>query len=90
MSNLAKHRLDFREAEAVFRGPTFTIEDHRFDYEERRFITMGMLRTVLVVLAHTEYDELIRVVSMRRATRKEQALYVRGLAGQLRRNQGDE
>ena len=74
-SNLVRHGMDFEDASAVFGGMTFTFEDDRFDYGEQRFITLGMLRGVIIVIAHTERDEDIRVISMRKATRYEQKLY---------------
>ena len=74
-SNLSKHGFDFVDAETVFSGATFTFEDDRFAYDEQRFITLGMLRGVVVVIAHTERDESIRVISMRKATKHEQRTY---------------
>ena len=79
-ANLAKHGLDFAESESVFRGATFTFEDDRFDYGEHRFITIGMFSRTVVVIAHTEEDDVVRVISMRRATRNERRLYYRGFA----------
>lgn len=74
-SNLVKHRLDFADAPAVFAGITITFEDDRFDYGEERFITLGMLKGVVVVIAHTERNEAVRIISMRKATKHEQQLY---------------
>jgi uncharacterized DUF497 family protein len=74
-SNLIKHRLDFADASTVFDGITFTFEDNRFDYGEQRFTTLGLLRSTVVVIAHTERDDDIRVISMRKATKYEQKLY---------------
>jgi uncharacterized DUF497 family protein len=78
--NLAKHGLDFAEADSVSRGVTFTVEDDRFEYGEERFITIGLLGETVVVMAHTEQDDVIRVISMRRATGNEQHLYYRAFA----------
>lgn len=80
LANLAKHGLDFAEAETVFRDVTFTFEDVRFEYGEHRFITIGMLGSTVVVMAHTEQGDVIRVISMRRATRNEQRLYYRAFS----------
>jgi uncharacterized DUF497 family protein len=55
--NIRKHGLNFADALAVFAGATFTFEDDRFDYEEQRFIMLGMLAGKVVVVAHTERDE---------------------------------
>ena len=74
-SNLRKHGLDFADASDVFATITLTFEDDRFDYGEQRFITVGMLRSIVVVIAHTERDETIRVISMRKATKNEQRRY---------------
>jgi uncharacterized DUF497 family protein len=77
-ANVAKHGLDFAESESVFRGAIFTFEDDRFDYGEHRFITIGMFSSTVVVIAHTEQDDVVRVISMRRATKNERRLYYRG------------
>ena len=58
----------------MFEGATFTFEDDRFAYGEQRFITLGLLRGFVVVVVHTEIDETIRVISMRKATKYEQKL----------------
>jgi len=79
-SNLRKHRLDFADAETVFAGATFTFEDDRFEYGEDRYITLGLLRGIVVVIAHTEREEVIRVISMRKATKNEQRVYFEGFA----------
>ena len=53
LSNLAKHGLNFADAYKVFAGPTFTFEDNRFNYDEQRFVTIGLFDDV-VVIVHTE------------------------------------
>jgi len=85
-SNLAKHGLDFLDAEAVFDGPTFTFEDDRFDYEQERFITLGILRGVVVAIAHTEQNDIVRVISMRKARKYEQKIYFERFANRLGTN----
>ncbi|MGG6269915.1 BrnT family toxin [Leptolyngbya sp. AN03gr2] len=74
-SNLAKHGFDFLDAAQVFEGATFTFEDDRYTYGEQRFITMGMLQGRVVVIAHTEVGDEIRVISMREGTKREQAIF---------------
>jgi len=78
-TNLRKHCFDFADAEEVFAGMTCTIEDGRFDYGEQRFVTLGMLRDTVVVMAHTETPREIRIISMRKATRNEQILYFQNI-----------
>ncbi len=85
-NNLNKHGLDFVDATLVFSEATFTFTDDRFDYEEDRFITFGILRGEVVVIAHTEREEAVRVISMRKATKNEQKLYYRELTNRLGTN----
>jgi hypothetical protein len=61
--------------EKAFAGTTLTILDGRFDYGESRFITLGLLRGRVVVIAHTETREVIRIISVRKATKDEEATY---------------
>ncbi len=78
-SNLRKHGFDFEEAAEVFSSFTYTIEDDRFPYDERRFITVGLLKNTVVAIVHTETDEEIRIISMRKATRYEEAVWFRSV-----------
>lgn len=76
VANLKKHGYDFKDAPQVIESTaTVTFEDRRFDYDEQRFITLGMLRTEVVVIATAETDEEIRVISMRKAERHEEKIY---------------
>jgi len=78
-ANLVQHGFDFVDAPTVFEGPTFTFEDDRFAYGEQRFITLGLLRGRVVVIAHTERDDEVRVISMREGTRREQNIFFQHL-----------
>lgn len=79
-SNLLKHGIDFVDVEKVFVGETVTILDDRFDYGEERFITLGLLDERLVVIIHTETNDLIRLISARKATRNEEINYFQEIA----------
>ncbi len=76
-ANRKKHGMDFHEAATVFADPlSFTFEDSMHSRTETRFITIGMTRTrQLVVVAHTDRNDSIRVISARKATRKERRFY---------------
>ncbi|MBS0580380.1 MAG: BrnT family toxin [Proteobacteria bacterium] len=78
-SNLRDHGFDFRDAPGVFEGPTFTFEDDRISYDEQRFVTLGFVGGVTVSIVHTETSEVIRVISFRRATRREEAILFQSL-----------
>jgi uncharacterized protein len=74
-TTLKKRGLDFAQAEQVFIGPTFTFEDDREDYDEQRWVTLGLLYAKVVVIVHTESEDEIRIISMREATKHEQILF---------------
>lgn len=73
--NLKEHGLDFVDARSVFDGLTFTFEDDRFSYGERRLITLGLLSGIPVSIAHTENEHEIRIISFRKASRREARIY---------------
>jgi len=76
-SNFAKHGLDFSDAEQVLTGPSVTFVD---DYGEVRLITLGLLANRLVIIAHAPRgDESTRIISMRKANRREQKIYQKRL-----------
>jgi uncharacterized DUF497 family protein len=79
-ANIKKHGYDFKDAPQVIESvATVTFEDRRFDYGEQRFITLGVLRGSVVVIATAEANEEIRVISMRKAERNEEEIYYANL-----------
>ena len=72
---LRERGLDFEDAVHVFAGTTFTIEDDRQDYGERRFQTMGMLSGRLVMLVWTHRKKARHIISMRKANDREKKKY---------------
>ena len=69
--NQKKHGISFEEAEEVFYDP-----DHSLD--EERFLIIGISATSQVLTVSHCYrrvDEIIRIISARRATKKETAVY---------------
>lgn len=73
--NIKQNGLDFVDASRVFEGATFTFEDDRFAYGEQRFETLGLLAGIPVSIVHTETEHEIRIISFRKATRREAKLY---------------
>lgn len=77
--NLKKHRVSFEEAKTVFYDDfavQFFDDDH--SSEEERFIMLGMSSNArLLVVCHCERrrGEVIRIISARKATRRETAFY---------------
>lgn len=74
--NLAKHGISFEEAINIFSGPTFTVEDVRRDYGEKRFISIGSISgLIMIVVLHTNRRKLVRIISARKANQNERAQY---------------
>lgn len=69
--NLAKHGIDFADAEDIFAGYTVTAEDVREAYGELRFLTLGLLHGEVVSVAHTPREDDDHIISIRKATRYE-------------------
>ncbi len=78
--NRKKHRISFELAMQVFADPfSRTLPDRTIAGEER-FWTLGRIESLLViVVVHTNRDErgeeVIRIISARRATARERRLY---------------
>jgi uncharacterized DUF497 family protein len=75
-SNLRKHGISFQYATQVFDDPFVLAEPERFEAGEDRWQSIGMVEGVAILLvAHTVHeegwDEVIRIISARLATRKE-------------------
>ena len=83
--NRVKHGVSFEEAATVFGDPdALDGPDLRHSEEESRFLRLGRAATGRVlIVAHTVRrevdDEKIRIISARRATRKERAAYAASL-----------
>lgn len=76
---LARRGIDMADAAEVFAGPCITAEDGRFDYGEPRFLTIGLLRQRLMIVAWTHRGESCRITSMRKANDREIARYAAAL-----------
>jgi uncharacterized DUF497 family protein len=75
--NIKKHRVSFEEATTVFDDPMFiTFIDQEHSIDEERYITIGLSNGArLLMLAHTDRNGLIRIISARKTTKKEQLFY---------------
>lgn len=80
-SNIKKHGISFEEAKTVFYDENARlISDPDHSIEEERFIILGMslnLKILIVVHTYKEKDELIRIISARKATKNESKIYYR-------------
>ncbi len=81
LGNIQKHGVSFEEAKEVFSDPFHISKlDHRFDYFEERWITLGCTaEESILVVAHLFFDEngeeIIRIISARKASEKERRFY---------------
>ena len=73
--NIKNRGLDFEGAEAIWDNFTVTREDIRERYGEKRLVTFGLLNGEVVVLVHTERDDDIHIISLRRAEKYEARYY---------------
>jgi uncharacterized DUF497 family protein len=82
-TNFKKHGVYFDEAETVFEDEkAVTIHDYEHSDVEDRFKIIGMsskLRELLVCYCSRNGGDITRIISARRATKKESKLYERGL-----------
>jgi len=76
-SNLGKHGVTFEEAATVFGDRlSLTIPDPEHSLTEERYITIGKALTrKLLVVVHTDRGDNIRIISARRASRRERKFY---------------
>jgi uncharacterized DUF497 family protein len=74
-TNIHKHGIDFKHAAEIFSSDIITIVDDRFDYGEQRFISLGLFRGLVIVVAHTEDAGLVRIISARKAAKYEQRIF---------------
>ena len=75
-ANVRKHGIDFADVSVVFLRPILTKLDDRTDYGEDRWITIGLLNSIIAVIVWTErQQDVIRIISARRANKYERKRY---------------
>ena len=77
ISNQKKHKVTFDEAATVFSDLLYLeIADPDHSQNEERFIALGLSnRCRLLVVSHTFVDEIVRIISARKATTNEKRQY---------------
>lgn len=75
-ATLAARGLDFADAGLMFQGRTITVQDHRRDYGEDRFVTAGHVAGRCVVLIWTPRGGSRRIISMRFAYEDEERAWL--------------
>ncbi len=80
-TNIEKHGLDFADVHKVFDNPMIIQLDNRHEYSEDRWIGMGLLNHLVVVVVYIEQDkqEIIRIISMRKALKYERRRFEKSI-----------
>ena len=80
-ANVRKHGIGFEEAESVFADErALLLEDPAHSANEDRFLLLGLsatLRTLVVCHCYRQHDDVIRIISARKATSAEKRQYRR-------------
>ena len=79
VANRRKHRVSFEEAQSIFLDESAVlIDDPDHSRTEQRFVLVGLsagLRVLTVSHCYRKADDVIRIISARKATRKEREAY---------------
>jgi uncharacterized protein len=79
-TNIEKHGVSFTTASRIFEDRVVTFPDDRFDYGEKREISIGQIDGVLLLtVIHTGRDGKTRIISARRANGAERKRYEEAL-----------
>ncbi len=74
--NIEKHKLNFEDAKVLFENDLVVVPDMCNEYNEPRFIGYGLIDNRLMVVVFTERIlDIIRIISFRKANRREQTTY---------------
>ncbi len=80
LTNVKKHKISFEEAKTVFIDENArVIPDPEHSETEERFIILGIsnkLKLLIVVHTYRKNDEIIRIISARKATKSESKYYI--------------
>jgi len=83
-TNISERDLDFADARQIFDAPMLVKIDNRKDYGEERFVGIGFLKNLVVVIVFTEPNEqTIRVISLRKALKYEREQFEKYITNQL-------
>ena len=86
-ANIRKHGFHFAEAEEMFRGVMLVRPDTREDYEEKRWIGIGMIQGRFAFVAFVECaNDTIRIISLRKADHEEREEYEKAIQDGLEAN----
>jgi uncharacterized DUF497 family protein len=77
-ANIKNHGIDLLDAALIFENPMIEAIDDRADYGEVRHIAVGLSRDMVLHVVYTWRDEnIVRIISARRANRSDAEKYYR-------------
>ena len=83
-TNISERDLDFADAWQIFDTPLLVKIDNRKVYGEERFVGIGFLKNLVVVIVFTEPDEqTLRIISLRKALKYEREQFEKYITNQL-------
>jgi uncharacterized protein len=74
--NIEKHGIDFVDAVDIFNHPMLELLDTRKQYDEERYIAIGIIKSLVGVVVYVErHEDVLRIISARKATKREVQCY---------------
>lgn len=74
--NIRKHGIDFEDVKEMFDHPMLSFSDDRECYGEERWVGIGWLQQLIGVVVYVEqHEDVIRILSARKATKHEVRRY---------------
>jgi hypothetical protein len=91
-ANIKNHGIDFADAWEVFENHLFVWMDNREDYGEDRWVGLGLMHNLVVVLVVfvEKEEETIRIISLRKAKGHEREKYEKAIKNGLGTRIGHE
>ena len=75
LANIARHGINFLSAEKFDWATAIETLDNRMDYGEERWVSLGFINICLHVLVYTHRSDSIRIISLRKANKREREFY---------------
>jgi hypothetical protein len=77
--NFKKHGITFEEATVVFKDPRrYEVYDKTHSFFEERWKVVGLNSSTILTVIYTERNDSIRIISARKADKKEEEKYLNG------------
>jgi uncharacterized DUF497 family protein len=76
-TNIRDHGFDLVDAQRLFAGPTWVVEDTRFAYGEQRFVAYGLIAGRFAVCVFVHRGDARHILSLRKGTKHEERTYFR-------------